>query len=278
VPTDLAQTQQRQVGHPYQGEWVQLLAIPGAARRLDSLDAGHDPAVRTRFGFWLCLHWMVRSVMILGSWRAYACSSGSVLQLNPGLQAPPGNRNSRFVFPNSSPAAAAWCWDSNPVRSCGLSWLNAHFGGEAGRFAPPDHHTWIWPAKGVFTLGFVALGRITRASTLASNVGTRSWQPARPRQLCGMGKGGTAISLRSSMMMAAKLTAQQPGDGPVGQTVAQGQESRRWQYGRSKRAPPSFRDSPAGPRAANPLQFLNGRAKRSWWNRDRLNSRGIRLG
>jgi len=270
VPTDLAQLNQRQVGNRLQpGEWVQL---PGEtqerARQLASLNAGQiRRTAPASVSAPVASTGVVRFGDDLGKLaQRYGMRLQDLLQLNPGLQAASLVTGTQIRVANSSPARSRMVLGLNPVGSGGLSWPELpSFGGETEVRPAPTTTTWIWPAQGVFTSGFGwRWGRMHKGVDIASNVGTPIVAARSGRvSYAGWHNGGygylveiihddgskTLYGHNSRVMVR------------VGQTVAQGTKiAAMGSTGRSTGPHLHFEIHPAGSGAANPLQFLPGRA------------------
>jgi len=182
----------------------------------------------------------------------------------------PGNSALRFVSLILPPARSRMCWDSILSVAVVWSWPELpQFGVKLSSPAPRPPTTWIWPGKGVFTSGFGwRWGRMHKASTLPANVRhapNRGSAAQAAVSYAGWHNGGYGYLLRSSMMMAAKLstatnsrvTVQVGPDGCSGH-----QEIARWAVRAASTGPP-----PSSSRFTLPVavgqshfSFLPGRA------------------
>ncbi len=198
--------------------------------------------------------------------QRYGVSLQQLLRLNPGLEAARLVAGTQIRLANSAAGRPRMVLGLNPVGSGGLSWPERPTYRPAGETNPPvPGRTWIWPTKGVFSSGYGwRWGRMHKGIDIANNVGT-TIVAAREGQVsfAGWHDGGYGylVEIRhpdgSKSLYAhnSRLLVR------VGQPVAQGTAiASMGSTGRSTGPHLHFEIHPPGRGAANPLQFLPGRA------------------
>lgn len=200
--------------------------------------------------------------------QRYKLSIQDLLRLNPGLEAARLVEGSQIRVSRASTSRSRMVLGLKPVGSGGLSWPEL-----PGFNRPGDQRTdpnqlssgWIWPARGVFSSGYGwRWGRMHKGIDIASNVGTPIVAAAGGRvTFAGWNDGGYGYLVEIQHPDGSKSVY---GHNSrvlvrVGQDVSQGtQISEMGSTGRSTGPHLHFEIHPPGRGAANPLQFLPGRA------------------
>jgi murein DD-endopeptidase MepM/ murein hydrolase activator NlpD len=200
--------------------------------------------------------------------QRYSLSIQDLLRLNPGLEAARLVAGTQIRVANSAPSRSRMVLGLKPVGSGGLSWPDLpSFNRPGDGRAEPNQISsgWIWPARGVFSSGYGwRWGRMHKGIDIASNVGTPI-VAARDGQVtyAGWHDGGYGYLVEIQHPDGSKSLY---GHNSrvlvrVGEQVAQGtQISEMGSTGRSTGPHLHFEIHPPGRGAANPLQFLPGKA------------------
>ncbi|MCP9799538.1 M23 family metallopeptidase [Synechococcus sp. RedBA-s] len=200
--------------------------------------------------------------------QRYKLSIQDLLRLNPGLEAARLVEGSQIRVSKAGASRSRMVLGLKPVGSGGLSWPDL-----PGFNRPGEQRTdpsqlsrgWIWPARGVFSSGYGwRWGRMHKGIDIASNVGTPIVAAAAGQvSYAGWHDGGYGYLVeiqhpdgsKSLYGHNSRLLVR------VGQQVSQGSQiSEMGSTGRSTGPHLHFEIHPPGRGAANPLQFLPGRA------------------
>ena len=200
--------------------------------------------------------------------QRYRLSIQDLLRLNPGLEAARLVEGSQIRVSRAGASRSRMVLGLKPVGSGGLSWPDL-----PGFNRPGEQPTepsqlgsgWIWPARGVFSSGYGwRWGRMHKGIDIASNVGTpivaaqggqvsyAGWHDGGYGYLVEIQHpdGSKSLYGHNSRVLVR-----------VGQQVSQGAKiSEMGSTGRSTGPHLHFEIHPPGRGAANPLQFLPGRA------------------
>ena len=198
--------------------------------------------------------------------QRYGMSLAQLIQLNPGLKTAQLVVGSQVRLAYASSVRTQPLIAVKPTGSGGVSWPDTpSYGDDPANPAGPGASGWVWPAQGVFTSGYGwRWGRMHKGIDVANNVGTPIVAVQAGRiTFAGWDDGGYGYLVEithedgtlTRYAHHSRLMVREGDEVQQGQTIGL-----MGSTGRSTGPHLHFEIHPPGRGAANPMEFLPGRA------------------